>query len=251
MKLQLIVRRAPFVSGNHWLNQAWQLFRLHPGLMIGMNAFIIFTSIAAAVIPVIGVLLFFVLPFLQSGFYAALVAAQQQKPVNFDLLFSAFKITELRAPFMTMAAAQILCSLPQMYFTNQIVTNFEAGNVAMLDVLAAVALHMINLMLFAFAVPIIYFLREKRLLPVVQSSLTACWRNVLPLSWYFLLVTTMLFGAIILISLLSSVLPFAQILIVPVMLVVMAVNSIAMFLAFTEIFALIMTKEQPSQMFEV
>lgn len=245
------MRRAPLVSGNNWLNQSWQLFRMHPGLLLGMNAFIVFTSIAAAIIPVIGVLLFFVLPFLQSGFYATLVAAQQQKPVNFDQLFSVFKITDLRAPFMTMAAAQILCSLPQMYFTNQIVTNFEAGTVAMVDVFAAVAFHMVNLMLFAFAVPIIYFLREKRLFPVVQSSLTACWRNILPLGWYFLLVTTLLFGAIILITLLSSLLAFAQVLLVPLMLVVVTVNSIAMFLAFTEIFALIMTKEQPSQMFEV
>lgn len=251
MKLQLIVKRAPVASAMAWIKQAWQLFLINPGLFIAVNLVLVLIGILAAV-PVIGMVILFVLPFLQAGFYSMIVAAQQQKPLEFAMLWKPFQIAEIRAPLIRMAAAQLICSLPALYFMEQLVAQWNVGQVDLLQVLLVVVCHTINLMLFAYAVPIIYFLRENRIYPVIQASVTACWRNVLPLTLFAVLSVSIILTAIVFISLLSQLAPIlGQILIVPAIVVMIPVFAIAFFLSFSEFFALIVSKDQPSEVFEV
>ena len=251
MKLQLIVRKAPVTSAAEWLKQAWLLFKTNPALFIGINAFIAFVSLLG-LIPFVGIVVLFIVPFLQAGFYSVIVSAQQQKPLQFDMLFKPFQIIELRAPFIQMAAAQLLCTLPSIYLAESLTTSLQAGQVDLASVLIVVMLYMVSAMLFAYAVPIIYFLRENRLLPVVQASVTACWRNVLPLTVFAMLTISVVFGVVITAALFGAILPaLTPVILLVVLLVTMPVFSIAFFLSFSEFFALVISKEPPTEVFEV
>jgi uncharacterized membrane protein len=79
-------------------------------------------------------------------------------------------------------------------------------------------------MLFAYAVAIAYFLKEQRLVVILQASFTACWRNVAAL-------------------LLFSVLSFALVVLtIPTLfiglIVVLPLLNIAFFMSFNDVFAL-------------
>ncbi len=251
MRLQLIVKRAPVTSASAWMKQAWQIFRTNPGLFIGINVFLAIVGVVA-IVPVVGILILFVLPFLQAGFYSVIVAAQQNKPVEFAMIFKPFQILELRAPMLKMAAAQLLCSLPALYCVEQLMPALQQGQVDLPQLLLAVVLYMINLMLFAYAVPIIYFLRENRLYPVIQASVTACWRNVLPLTLYSVMAMGIVLTGVAVLLVLTSIIPvIGQLLILPMILVMMPIFSIAFFLSFSEFFALVISKEAPPEVFEV
>jgi len=150
-----------------------------------------------------------------------------------------------------MAVAQLLCSLPHLVLVEQFTESFKAGHVEIVEVLAIVVLYSLNLMLFAYAVPIIYFLRENRLWPVLQSSLLACWRNTLPLLLFVLMIMGILVLVSVVISLLSSIVSFATVLFLPAMFVLMPILTIAFFLSFSEFFALVISKDEPTQVFEV
>jgi len=250
LKLQLIVRRAPISSAANWLKQSWQIFQTNPGLFVGMHAVIMLLSLAV-LIPVVGMLVLFAVPFLQAGFFTAIVASQQQKPLQFEMLFKPFQIAEIRTPILMMAVAQLLCSLPHLVLVEQFTESFKAGHVEIVEVLAIVVLYSLNLMLFAYAVPIIYFLRENRLWPVLQSSLLACWRNTLPLLLFVLMIMGILVLVSVVISLLSSIVSFATVLFLPAMFVLMPILTIAFFLSFSEFFALVISKDEPTQVFEV
>lgn len=251
MKLQLIVKKAPVTSAAEWLKHAWLLYKLHPGLFAGVCAFIAVVSLAV-VIPVIGAVVFFILPFLQAGFFSMIVSAQQKKPLQFDMLFKPFQIPELRAPMLQMAAAQLVCSLPSMYLVEKLKVDLQTSQVDLASMLVVVMLYMITAMLFTYAVPIIYFLREKRLLPVVQASVNACWRNVLPLTVFAIFAFTIVFSAVIVASLLGAFMPpLAPAILLVVLFATMPIFSIAFFLSFSEFFALVISKEPPIETFEV
>lgn len=252
MKLQLIVRKAPVTSAAEWLKQAWLLFKTNPAFFVGVNAFILLAMILISVLPIVGLAVVFVLPFLQSGFYSIIVSAQQQKPVQFDMLFKPFQIVELRAPMIQMAAAQLLFNLPTMYLLSDMTESLKTGQLDLANVLLVVMTQMLSAMLFAYAVPIIYFLRENRLFPVIQASVNACWRNVLPLTVFGVLTVSIVFGLVIVASLFGAIVPaLTPVILLLVLLVTMPVFSIAFFLSFSEFFALVISKEPPTEVFEV
>lgn len=251
MKLQLIVRKAPVTSAAEWLKQAWLLFKTNPSLFIGINAFIAVVGLLSF-IPFVGIAVLFIMPFLQAGFYSIIVSAQQQKPLQFEMLFKPFQITELRSPFIQMAAAQLICTLPSIFLAESLSTSLEAGQVELVSMLTVVMLYMISAMLFAYAVPIIYFLRENRLFPVVQASVTACWRNVLPLTVFAVLTMAVIIGGMMIAALIGVLAKaLVPILLLVFLLVTMPVFSIAFFLSFSEFFALVVSNDQPTETFEV
>lgn len=251
MKLQLIVKKAPVTSAAEWLKQAWLLFKTNPALFISIYAFIAFVSMLV-LIPFVGIVVFFIVPFLQAGFYSIIVSAQQQKPVQFDMLFKPFQIFELRTPMIRMAAAQLVCALPLMYFSNDMSESLKTGQLDLGSVLLVVMIQMLSAMLFAYAVPIIYFLRENRLFPVIQASVNACWRNVLPLTVFGVLTVSIVFGLVMVASLFGAMVPaLTPVILLGILLVTMPVFSIAFFFSFSEFFALVISKETPTEMFEV
>ena len=79
-------------------------------------------------------------------------------------------------------------------------------------------------MIFAYAVAIAYFLKERRLLAIMQASFVACWRNIIPLMVFLLL-------SLVLIMLTMPTYFIGLLVVVPVL-------NIAFFLSFNEFFAL-------------
>lgn len=224
MKLQLVVRRAPAAAGLRWLQQAWALFKLQPGLWIQLVFIIHLSTLLGAVHPLLGVLVALLNPFLTAGLYRCIVAKQKGDTVTLVQFWQPLKEPGCRAVFLRLAAANMLFSIPLTLLAQELYQQVLAGSVNFLLLFIFVAGMTLVLMLFAYAIAIAYFLKESRLLPIFQASFMACWRNVQPLSLYGLL-------AVLLISTGFPSLFITWIIVLPLL-------SISFFLSFTEFFAL-------------
>ena len=194
-------------------------------------------SLLGLVHPLLAVVAALLGPFLLAGFYDGIVRAQQQKPLSLDLLWQPLKESSHRAAFIRLAGLNILLSIPSQLLLAQQVQLWQTGEADLLALFALVAMASVNAMLFAYAVPVIYFLREQRLWPVLQASFMACWRNVPALT---------VFGIISVLLALTG--PFTMliswILILPWL-------AISFFLSFREFFVLTPARPDEAAVFEV
>lgn len=236
MKLQLVIRRAPAKAALEWLKQGWLLMRAQLQLLL-MFWLMLSVSLLGMVHPLLAVVSTLLSPFLMAGFYDGIVRAQQQKPLTLATLWQPLKDSQHRAAFIRLAALNILFSIPSQLLIQQQLPLWQAGQADLLVLFALVALAAINAMLFAYAVPVIYFLREQRLWPVLQASFMACWRNVPALA---------VFGVLSLLLGLTG--PFTMgiswILVLPWL-------AISFFLSFREFFVLTPARPDEAAVFEV
>ncbi|WP_430458468.1 hypothetical protein [Rheinheimera sp.] len=236
MKLQLVIRRAPAKAGLDWLKQGWLLLRQHM-LLLAMFWLMLAVSLVGLVHPLLAVVAALLGPFLLAGFYDGIVWAQQQKPLTLDLLWQPLKESSHRAAFIRLAGLNILLSIPSQLLLAQQVPLWQTGEADLLALFALVAMASVNAMLFAYAVPVIYFLREQRLWPVLQASFMACWRNVPALT---------VFGLVSVLLAMTG--PFTMmiswILILPWL-------AISFFLSFREFFVLTPARPDEAAVFEV
>lgn len=237
MKLQLVVRRAQAMAGVRWLQQAWAIFKKYPGLCIQTVMLIHFTSLLGALHPLLGVIAALLNPFLTAGLYRCVVAMQQQQQVSMQDFWIPLKDSSVRAVFLRLAAANMLLSIPLTLLATQLATDIAAGvnNLGLMFVF--VMLLSLVMMMFAYAVAIAYFLKEKRLFPILQASLLACWRNVQPLTIYGVLAIGLLMTGI-------PTLFFTWLLVLPLL-------SISFFLSFSEFFALTPASDNKVEYLEV
>lgn len=188
MRLQLMIRRAKASQGLEWIRVSFRLLLAQPAL--GALALVLMMVPFANLIPFAGILVVLVMPFLQAGFYQAIVHAQQQQPVKLATLFAPFERKELRVAFLRLSGAKIVVLLPALLCFEPVISAVaEARTPEPLLVFAAVMCMALYSMLFAYSEAIIYFLGETRLLPVMLASLNACWRNVPSLLVFGMLAT--------------------------------------------------------------
>ncbi|EGM79538.1 hypothetical protein Rhein_0422 [Rheinheimera sp. A13L] len=232
VQVKLIIRRVPMQAALSWLTKAWELFRLAPSTMIAMVAFMTVLSLVAQLHPVLAVLLVLANPFLTAGFYKSIVLLQQQKEVNFQLIFSVFKEERYRRIFIRLAGANLLANIPLMLLMAQLMEQAQAEAVEPLTVLFFVVALSLMFMLFAYAVAIAYFLNEQRLQAILTASLTACWRNVGALTLFGIMAVAL--GMLGLVTF-----GFAFVVIIPVL-------QIAFFLSFSAFFALQLDDSAPA-----
>lgn len=236
MKLQLVIRRAPAKAALEWLKQGWLLMRAQL-LLLMLFWLMLSVSLLGLVHPLLAVVSTLLSPFLMAGFYDGIVRAQQQKPLTLSTLWQPLKEGLHRAAFIRLAALNILFSIPSQLLIQQQMPLWETGQADLLVLFALVAMAAINAMLFAYAVPVIYFLREQRLLPVLQASFMACWRNVPALTVYGVLsVLLVLTGPFTMMISLILVLPWL---------------AISFFLSFREFFVLTPARPDEAAVFEV
>lgn len=232
VQVKLIIRRVPMQAALSWLSKAWELFRQAPSTMIAMVAFMTVLGLVAQFHPVLGVLLVLVNPFLTAGFYKSIVLLQQQKEVNFQLMFSVFSEARYRRTFIRLAGANLLANIPLILLMDQLMEQTQAKAVEPLTALFFVAALSLVFMLFAYAVAIAYFLNEQRLQAILTASLTACWRNVGALTLFGMMAVALGLLGIVTFG-------FAFIVIVPVL-------QIAFFLSFSAFFALQLDDSAPA-----
>ena len=236
MKLQLVIRRAPAKAALEWLKQGWQLMRAQLLLLV-MFWLMFAVSVFGMLHPLLAVVSTLLSPFILAGFYDAVVRAQQQKPLTIATLWQPLTDSTHRAAFIRLAALNILCSIPHQLLIQQQLPLWQTGQADLLALFAIVALVAINAMLFAYAVPVIYFLREQRLWPVLQASFMACWRNVPALTVYGVLsVLLVMTGPFTLMISLIPILPWL---------------AISFVLSFREFFVLTPARPEEATVFEV
>jgi uncharacterized membrane protein len=232
VQVKLIIRRVPMQTAMSWLSKAWDLFRQAPSTLIAMVSFTSVLNLLAQLNPILGVLLILASPFLSAGFYKTIVSLQQKQPVQFQLLFSVFKESRYRRVFIRLAAANLLASIPLVLLSSELLAQYEAGAMAPGTVFLFVACFFLVQMLFAYAVAIAYFLNEQRLQVIVMASLTACWRNIVPLILFGIMAVALGMLGIVTMG-------FAFIVVLPVL-------QIAFFLSFSAFFALQLDDSAPA-----
>ena len=210
-RVKLIIRRAPALAALDWLKQSWQIFVQAPLKWLAMLASIMMLALLGSLHPILMVVVIFLLPFLTAGLYKAIVAAQQQKPFDLTTLFSPLSEPGCRQVFIRIAALNMLANIPLSLLNAALVQQVEQKLVDLPTMLLFVAASVLVFMIFAYAVAIAYFLHERRVLVIMQASLTACWRNIMPLLVFALLsmglimltMPTMFIGLLVVIPLLN------------------------------------------------
>lgn len=174
--------------------------------------------------PVLAVLGLMLNPFFTAGVYKSVVALQQKQKISYSSLFAVFKEPACRAVFLRLAAFNMLASIPLSSLAVSIIEQQQQGMLELPLVLLFVIGFVLCWMLFAYAVAIAYFLKEQRILAIMQASFVACWRNTTALTVFGLL-------SLLLIMLTMPTLFAGLLLVVPLL-------NIAFFLSFNEFFAL-------------
>ncbi|KKO48745.1 hypothetical protein VT06_10410 [Arsukibacterium sp. MJ3] len=231
-QLKLIIRRVAVSASMQWLKDAWQLIKQAPMVLIPMFLLTVAIAVLLAQHQLTAIVGVFLSPFFTAGFYKTVVGAQQQQDISIDWLFKPLMEPACRRILIIIAALNYLLTTPLLSFHQhlyQTMKDASAANVPLdstvvLQLVLLVALFALVFMLFAYAVAIAYFLKEQRLVVILQSSFIACWRNV---------------AALLLFSLLS----FALVaLTIPTLfiglIVVLPLLNIAFFMSFNDVFAL-------------
>lgn len=224
-RVKLIVRRAPALAALGWLKQSWAIFLQAPAVWLLMFGTLVCIALFSQIHPFTAVIGIMLNPFLTAGVYKSVVAVQQQQRIQYADLFSPLKEPGCRAVFIRIAALNMLASIPLSSLAAHILQQQQQQQVVELPlVLMFVAGFILCWMIFAYAVAIAYFLKERRVLAVMQASFIACWRNITALVVFALL-------SLVLIMLTMPTLFIGLILVLPVL-------NIAFFLSFNEFFAL-------------
>lgn len=189
--MQLVVTKSNTLNAFSWIKQGWRLFTLQPGAFMGMSAIILFATLLANMIPVLGIFLVFLAPFLSAGFYrAASIAEQGEKLTVTDVFALLSEIGKYRV-LIRLAGISLLLSIPMTMVADEIRVALEAGGaVAPQTLLFLIGLIAINFMLLAFAIPAAWVSPETPALELIKQSFHACWINIFPLAIYGLLIAT-------------------------------------------------------------
>ena len=223
-RVKLIVRRAPALAALGWIKHAWGIFLQAPLSWILMFITLGVITLISQLHPLLAVLGLMLNPFLTAGVYKSVVALQQKQKISYVALFSVLKEPACRAVFLRLAACNMLASIPLSSLAVTIIEQQQQGVLELPLVLLFVVGFVLCWMLFAYAVAIAYFLKEHRIMAIMQASFVACWRNTSALTIFGLL-------SLLLIMLTMPTLFAGLLLVVPLL-------NIAFFLSFNEFFAL-------------
>ena len=210
-KLNLIITRAPAMAALDWIKQSWQILMQAPLKWLALFGCIAMLALLGSLHPVLMIPAIFLLPFLTAGLYKAIVAAQQQKTFDLAMLFSPLSEPGCRPVLVRIAAWNMLANIPLSLLNTALAEQIEQKLVDLPMALTFVAASVLVFMIFAYAVAIAYFLHERRILVIMHASLTACWRNIIPLLMFALLsmglimltMPTMFIGLLLVIPLLN------------------------------------------------
>lgn len=232
LQMKLIIRRVSATASLQWLTAAWQLFKQAPVVFVAMFLLTAGISFVLQQHQLTTIIWIFLNPFLAAGFYKAVVGAQQHQRIAIDWLFQPLAEPSCRMILLTIGALKLLLLTPLISFqqdlfqTMSVAVEAQSGveTIVTLQLVLMVALFTLVFMLFAYAVVIAYFLKEQRILTVLQTSFIACWRNVAAL---------LIFGLVSVALVLLTIPTFFIGLIV-----VAPLLQITFFLSFNDVFAL-------------
>ncbi|WP_199611003.1 hypothetical protein [Flocculibacter collagenilyticus] len=211
-------------NGGLWIKHAWEILKIKPASFIAISIFTSSLFIAGQLHPILGLLIMFANPFITAAYYVVIEHARQGHHIRFEQFFSAIKHLPNKLTLFRLAVVSLLLSalfsiaLSPILETLQQGAKPDFGQIVLVVVVSA-----IYMMLFAYAVPIAVFTKEKSLPEIFKGSFFACWRNVIPLTVYSII-------SMLLIALTIPTLMVGMIIVIPVL-------TISFYLSFINIFA--------------
>ena len=186
-------------AGLKWFKAGWHIFKTQPFTFVVMHLLIGMVGLLSLFLPLLQVVAALATPFLTAGFYQAVLSKQQGGKIMLaDILkpFSAKgnRLGLLRLALYQMGAGILMALLANGLFADAVAIMSQEGldpNIALEQTLnsisgASVVLFLVAmavyLMAFAYAVPLIYFSKEKRILTALKNSLLVFYHNLFALS---------------------------------------------------------------------
>lgn len=240
MKLQLMTRRVSAAQSTQWIKQSAMLVRQYPvfigitGLMYGIFFLVSSLGALSLLVPVLW-------PVLMAGYYQTVVDGLSAKQPNLATLITVFSQPRARNALLLLGAVRLLLMVPVVLLPTpvQLTEQMQIAAVDQTALLMWVAYFTVYTMLFAYSEPIVYFLGEGRIWPVLKASLDACWKNVLPLSFYAAQIIALMLAASFLLGIVSALsAAFGMLMALILMTVFAPVMLISFFLSFRDCFVL-------------
>lgn len=192
-ELVLSALSQPAGAGIAWLRGGWELFKLAPGLWIGLLLALFVISFVLGLIPYVGFLLSSLLsPLFLAGLMLGCKAVDEGEPLRFDHLFAGFA-----------ANPGSLLGVGLLYLAGMVAIIVLVGIVIALGGVSIVALgsgalsplFMLVLILFALLcfvpllmafwfAPLLVALHDVPAVAAMQASFSGCQKNVLPFLIY-------------------------------------------------------------------
>lgn len=228
-------------AGLQWLKQGWNIFKTQPMTFMFMYIFMIVVALVPLVLPPLQLVAAFTAPFLTIGFYLAVISKQQGKTISLADILKPFSIKGrrlnlFRLGLYQMGAVILLTLLADSLFSEtfalmqqatenhnheqllaEVMNTLSIGNIGIF-----LLAHAVNLMAFAFALPLVFFKGENRIFKALGQSLKVFQTNMAPLTVFSLVI-----GVLILAAMPLSFVP---------LLVIMPVAYIGFFCSYQAIF---------------
>ena len=199
MSIELRVFKAD--AGLKWFKAGWHIFKTQPFTFIFMHLFIGIVGLLSLFLPFLQILAALATPFLTAGFYQAVITKQQGGKIMLADILKPFtakgnRMGLLRLALYQMAAGILMALLASGLFGEAVEIMSSPNvdpNIALQQVIdsismASVALFLIALSVyltaFAYAVPLVYFNKQKHIFEVLKSSFMVFYHNMAPLSIY-------------------------------------------------------------------
>ena len=187
--MQLVVTKSNTLNAFSWIKQGWRLFTLQPSVFMGMSAIVLGATLLANMIPILGIIVVFLSPFLAAGYYRAASKVEKGEPQTVTDIFALLSDLAKYRVMIRLAAFSVLFSIPTTLLAEEIMVSMEQGvQPEFATMLSFVVLLAVNFMAFAFAIPAAWVSPESPALQLIKQSFQACWINVLPLTVYGLLI---------------------------------------------------------------
>lgn len=233
-------RSVDFGKGLSWFGDGWTLFMRNPGMWIVFMILLFVIAVVLSLVPGLGpLLLALITPGLMGGVLYAARELSEQRAMDINHLFVAFKENDTRNAVLVLGAvmlgANILIFLIMLVFIGTgmgMAEMMQGGNheamaagmgVGML--LAILLLSVLGLLLsmaFFYAIPLVMFAAAKPV-DAMKSSFAACLANILPL---------LLFGVIYIVLAMVAVIPLGL-----GLLVLLPVTFGAIYTSYRDVFA--------------
>ncbi len=185
------------------------LFRSQPFTFIFMHLFIGLVGMLSLAVPVLQIAATLATPFLTAGFYQAMLTKQRGGRIMLVDIFKPFsakgrRLGLFRLGLYQMAGGILLAMLANMLFADALALLSQpdidpqtamqqlAERISAAQVVTFVAALAMYMMLFAYAVPLVYFGHNKRILEVLKASLMAFFHNMGALTVFGLIVAALM-----------------------------------------------------------
>lgn len=223
--------------GLQWLKAGWIIFKSQPFTFVMMYLLMVVVSLVPFVFPPLQLAAVLVSPFLTAGFYLAVVKKQQGEAITLADILVPFstkgrRLNLFRFGLYQMGVALLLSALLGVLFgpALEVLQNVSEhsdqaqvlaqvmAQITIADIAIFVVIQSLAMMAFAYALPLVFFRDEPRIIQAMKQSLLVFYHNMAPLT---------VFGVLVALLMLLSV-PMS---LVP-LLVVMPIAYIGFFISF-------------------